>query len=172
MCIEKHGFNVKYLSQWVLGNICTLVCLCWVASAMSGSLWPPVYWSRPSSSVHCILQARILELFAVPSCRGSSWPRDGNCISYKCCIDRWALYHRHYVGSPHTLVARSESKYRIVPHPGKFPLALSSCPLTPRGNVISEVCHQGLVTMFLYFMYFASVFIPHMLDIHSCCINW
>ena len=37
--------------------------------------------SPPSSSVHGILQARILELVAMPSSRGSSQPRDRNQVS-------------------------------------------------------------------------------------------
>ena len=35
----------------------------------------------PGSSVHGILQARILEWVAMLSSRGSSWSRDGNCVS-------------------------------------------------------------------------------------------
>ena len=35
----------------------------------------------PGSSVHGILQARILERVAMPSSRGSAWPRDRTCIS-------------------------------------------------------------------------------------------
>ena len=38
-------------------------------------------WSLPSSSVHGILQARILEWVDIPSCRGSSQLRDQNCVS-------------------------------------------------------------------------------------------
>ena len=38
--------------------------------------------SPPGSSVHGILQARILEWVAIPSSRGSFQPRDGTCISY------------------------------------------------------------------------------------------
>ena len=39
--------------------------------------------SRSSgSSVHCILQARILVWVAIPFSRGSSWPRDWTWISY------------------------------------------------------------------------------------------
>ena len=37
--------------------------------------------SPPGSSVHDILQARILEPVAVSSSRGSSWPRDWTCAS-------------------------------------------------------------------------------------------
>ena len=48
--------------------------------------------SPPGSSVHGILQARILEWVAVPSSRGSSWPRDWTCVSYVSCISRQVLY--------------------------------------------------------------------------------
>ena len=48
------------------------------------TLWDLIDCSPPGSSVHGILQARILEWVAVPSFRGSSWPRDWThifCIS-------------------------------------------------------------------------------------------
>ena len=38
------------------------------------------------SSVHRILQARILEWVAMPSSRGSSWLRDRTCVSCDSCI--------------------------------------------------------------------------------------
>ena len=38
------------------------------------TLWNPMDYSRPGSSVHGILQARTLEWVAVPSSRGSSQP--------------------------------------------------------------------------------------------------
>ena len=38
-----------------------------------------------SSSVHGILQARILEWIAMPSFRGSSQPRDRICVSHLLC---------------------------------------------------------------------------------------
>ena len=56
--------------------------------------------SLPGSSVHGILQARILEWVAMPSLRGSSWPRDWTCISYISCIGRQVLYHWLHLGSP------------------------------------------------------------------------
>ena len=40
------------------------------------TLWDPVNCSPPGSSVHGILQARILEWVAISSSRGSSRPRD------------------------------------------------------------------------------------------------
>ena len=47
----------------------------------------------PGSSVHGILQARIMEWVAMPSPRGSSQLRDQTHVSYVSCIGRWVLYH-------------------------------------------------------------------------------
>ena len=41
---------------------------------MASTLCDPVDRNPPSSSVHGILQARILEWVTIPSSRGSSWP--------------------------------------------------------------------------------------------------
>ena len=57
-------------------------------------------YSPPGFSVHEILQARILEWVAVPSFRGSSWPRDWTCVSYNSCIGRWDFCNQHHLGSP------------------------------------------------------------------------
>ena len=49
------------------------------------TLHGPMDCSLPTSSVHRIFLARILEWIAMPSCRGSSWPRDlthVSCVSY------------------------------------------------------------------------------------------
>ena len=50
----------------------------------------PLDCSPLGSSVHGILQARMLERVAMPSSRGSSQPWDRTCIS---CIGRRVLYH-------------------------------------------------------------------------------
>ena len=57
------------------------------------TLCDPKDCSPPGSSVHGILQARILEWVAISCSRGSSWPRDWTHVSYISCIDRWVLYH-------------------------------------------------------------------------------
>ena len=44
-------------------------------------LWDPRDYSLPDSSVHGILQARILEWVAIPFSRGSSWSRDRTLVS-------------------------------------------------------------------------------------------
>ena len=46
------------------------------------TLCDPMNCSPPISSVHGILQARILEWVAVPSSRGSSLPKDRTCVPY------------------------------------------------------------------------------------------
>ena len=49
----------------------------------------PTDYSPPGSSVHGILQARILKWVAVLSSRGASQPK----VSYVSCIGRQILYH-------------------------------------------------------------------------------
>ena len=58
--------------------------LCMHAKSFQLCLTPydPMDCSPPGSSVHGILQARILEWNAMPSSRGSSQPRDRSCVSY------------------------------------------------------------------------------------------
>ena len=52
------------------------------------TLCNPLGHSPPDSSVHGILQARILEWVAMPSSRGSAHPSDQTHISYVSCIGR------------------------------------------------------------------------------------
>ena len=56
------------------------------------TLGDPMNCSPPGSSVHGILQARILEWVALPSSRGSPQPRDQTCVSYVSRIGRQVLY--------------------------------------------------------------------------------
>ena len=53
-----------------------LLCVCAKSLQLCLTLCYPTDCSPPGSSVHGILQARILEWVAVPSSRGSSGPRD------------------------------------------------------------------------------------------------
>ena len=57
--------------------------------------------SPPGSSVHGILQARILEWVAISSSRGSSQPRDQTHVSCVSFIGRQILYQLSQQGSPH-----------------------------------------------------------------------
>ena len=74
-----NSFQEIFIGHW---------CVCVELGAHAKSLQScltlcnPMDCSPPGSSVHGILQARILEWVAMPSSRGSSWPRDWICISY------------------------------------------------------------------------------------------
>ena len=66
----------------------------------------PMDYSLPHSSVHGILQARVLAWVATSFCRGSSWPRDRTQVS-------------HIVGRHFTIWATREAKRPSSPtHPG------------------------------------------------------
>ena len=65
-------------------------------SVMSNSC-DPMECSSPASSVHGILQARILEWIAIHFLRESSQPRDWTLVSG---IARQILYHLSHQGSP------------------------------------------------------------------------
>ena len=70
-----------------------LVCMC----ANLLQLYPPLCdhtdHCSPGSSVHGILQARILEWIGMRSSRRSSWPRDWTRVSCVSCTGRWILYY-------------------------------------------------------------------------------
>ena len=69
------------------------MCVCVNLLQSCPTLWKLVDYSPPSSSVHGILQERILEWFAMPSSRESSWPRDWTWVSCISCIGRRVIYH-------------------------------------------------------------------------------
>ena len=71
--------------------MCLLLHACAKSLQSCPTLCNPIDCSLPGSSVHGILQARILEWVAMPSSRGSSQPRDRTHISYISCIGRWLL---------------------------------------------------------------------------------
>ena len=101
---SRHPTNGNYYILWLssllrfLGQLLwgwNLQCILMHASSLQScpTLWNSMDCSSPSSSVHGILHARILEWVAMPSSRGSSWPRDQTCISCVSCIGRRVLYH-------------------------------------------------------------------------------
>ena len=79
-------FPWHILRGWLLFQgfcCCSVVQLCL-------TLCDPMDCSPPGSSVHGILQARILEWVAISFYRGSFWPRDQTRVSY---IGRQILFH-------------------------------------------------------------------------------
>ena len=69
------------------------MCVCVLSLFSHVRLCDPKDYSLPGSSVHGILQARILEWVAMPSISGSSQCRDPTRISYISCIGKQVLYH-------------------------------------------------------------------------------
>ena len=82
-----HFFRVTMKVKVLVAQLCLILC-------------NPMDCSPPGSSVHGILQARILEWIAIPSSRGSSQPSDQTHISHISSTGRWVLYHQHHLGSP------------------------------------------------------------------------
>ena len=56
-------------------------------------LCDPMDYSLLGSSIHTILQTRILGWVAMSSSRGSSQPRDSTFFSYVSCIGKQVLFH-------------------------------------------------------------------------------
>ena len=63
-----------------------------VHAQLCPTLCKPMDCNPPGSSVHGILQARILEWIAISS-RVSSQPRDLTCVAWLSSVGRWILYH-------------------------------------------------------------------------------
>ena len=92
-----HSFTHSFIHSTLLSVMCQILfwilklCLC-SAAQLCLALCDSMDCCSPVSSVHGILQARILEQIAISSFRGSSQPRK-TCISCVYCIDRRILYH-------------------------------------------------------------------------------
>ena len=69
------------------------------------TLRDPVDCSLPGSSVHRILQARILEWVAISFSRGSSWPRDRTQVSRIAgrCFNLWATREAQQKGNKYLM---------------------------------------------------------------------
>ena len=126
----------NYYNHW------SLVCVCYIASVISDSL-NPVDCNPPGSSVHGILQARILKWVVMPSSRGSSQPKDQTCFSYVSWISRWVLYHESHLGSP----------YGIMHH-------------FIRGSVIFGNIRNNFVKWYIYIYMYIYIYIHTYIHIH------
>ena len=76
------------------------------------TLCDPVDCSPPCSSVHGILQARVLEWVAISFTRGSSWPRDRTQVS---CIVSKTLYRLSHQGSIYDMKSLSHVRLFATP---------------------------------------------------------
>ena len=80
-CLFKHFATWSYWVRvltcvCVCVCTCVCVCVCVLVSPSCPAVCNPIDCSLPGSSVHRILQARILEWVAIPFSRGSSQPSD------------------------------------------------------------------------------------------------
>ena len=82
------NWNIQYF-YWNLN----LLSLFTISAQSCLTLCDPMDCSLPGSSLHGILQARILEWVAISFSKGSSHTRDRTCVSCIPCIGRRILYH-------------------------------------------------------------------------------
>ena len=104
---------LRHLFPDILGlkkRLCTTVLYaCMPAKSLQSCPTDPMDCGRPASSVHGILQARILEWVSMPSSRVSSQPRDRTCISFDLCI-AGGSFTTEPPGKPHcTLITTVKS---------------------------------------------------------------
>ena len=76
------GLTVRYLIHFELIFVCGVRCVHAKSLQLCPTLCDPMDHSLPGSSIHGILQARILEWFAISFSKGLSHPRGRACVSY------------------------------------------------------------------------------------------
>ena len=90
---SQHLTDRIYWISTSLLCVCVCVCVCVKSFQLCLPLCNHMDCSPPGSSVHGILQARILEWIAMSSSRGSFPPRDRTHMFYVFCIGRRVLQH-------------------------------------------------------------------------------
>ena len=95
--VEQGEENISYPpNSQILSSAFRRAVLCATSLQLCPTLCSPMDCSPPGSSVHGILQARVLGRVSVPSFRGSSQPRD---LTHVSCIGKQGLYHSCHLGS-------------------------------------------------------------------------
>ena len=94
--VKRATFPLKVQWRRLLGSLGIYVCTLAKSLQSCLTLCDPVDCSPLGSSVHGILQARILEWVAISFSRGSSWLGDQTHIS---CISRWIILSLHHLRS-------------------------------------------------------------------------
>ena len=96
-CSEAVNITVTSVSDWrpfLMSRLKTsYIQMCVLSHFSHVQLGDPMDSSLPGSSVHGILQARVLEWVVLSHSKGSSQPWDWTCISYVSCTGRRVLYH-------------------------------------------------------------------------------
>ena len=103
---ERESLNTTchYYMNLIIATLTFRVCACTQSCLI---LWDLMDCNLPGSSVHGILQARILELVAISFSRGSSRLRDWTRVSCVSCSGRWVLYQLSHQGSPWIFLSSS-----------------------------------------------------------------
>ena len=94
-CPKREKCWLRLQCEWVC--VCVCVCACVLVAQLCPTLCDPMDCRLPGSSVHEILQARILEWVAIPFSSRCSWPRDWILSLLHC---RQILYHLSHQGRP------------------------------------------------------------------------
>ena len=86
--LKKSIFREEFIPGTSILVFLHFLCACMCAKSLQlcPTFCAPVDCSPPDSSVHRILQARILEWVALPSSRGSSWPRGSSSQGSNPCL--------------------------------------------------------------------------------------
>ena len=91
--VQPSDNNIYHpLKNWHTLCVCVCVCVCTVVQ-FCPTLFDPMDYSLPGSSVQGIFHARILEQVAISYSMGSSQPRDQTCVPYTCSIGCWIFYY-------------------------------------------------------------------------------
>ena len=80
MFVASHKGYWPIVFCWLFCSVFVVACLCVQLLLSYLTLCNLMDCTLPGSSDQGILQARILEWVAIPSSRGSSWPKDWTCI--------------------------------------------------------------------------------------------
>ena len=107
LCSDRKGFLLCLRKEYLMMLTALLKCHLSPLSMLSHFnrvrlLGPDGFVVRQASSLHGILQEKIVEWVARPSSKGSSQPRGRTRDSCVSCIGRWVIYHQHHLGNPHS----------------------------------------------------------------------
>ena len=138
------------------------VCLCAKSLQSCLTLCDPIDCSLPGSSVHGILQGRIVAIF---SSRRPFWPRDRTHVSYGSCIGRRVLYRVCHLESPlcictmvSVLFETNESPSSAAPWPGSWGQIFESLripvhsALKVRGGTFGSRCFHCCMAQCIFFL--------------------
>jgi len=88
-------YVLYYLNYLCNFSLRTRISFCSVQFSHLSRVWlfATLWTGAHQAPLPGILQVKILKWVAMPSPKGSSWPRNLIHISYVFCISRWVLYH-------------------------------------------------------------------------------